>query len=301
MRLGSTADAPPEIDTDYIPPLLACEAWSYLQNQILGNIANAYGSKANILADQMNDRGVAFESGHREDLERIFQLHAFNVALGYLVNLPLVRGIHPLTAYLELCRAVGQIAIFLPERRMPQVPVYNHDDLGSCFHAIRKLLLLLVGRPPSQEYVKRPFVGARFVMKVALEPEWFTDQWTFYMGVESPLSMNEISNLLTLRLNTKLGSSELVEGIYSSGKGGVKARPEAAPPRVFPGSGWTYWKLDRTSEAWQAVERSQSLGIRFNERQVVGGIDGEDKVQIRTDQGQLVPLAFALFAIPQSR
>jgi len=114
LRLGSIAEAPPEIDPEYIPPLLACDAWSYLQERILGNISDQLGSLADQLARNTLDRGVAFESGHREDLERIFKLHALNSALGYLVNLPFVRGIHPLTAYMELCRIVGQISIFLP-------------------------------------------------------------------------------------------------------------------------------------------------------------------------------------------
>ncbi|WP_010585373.1 type VI secretion system baseplate subunit TssK [Schlesneria paludicola] len=299
LRLGSTAEAPPEIDPDYIPPLLACDAWTYLQERIIGNAADQLSSLADILARQMLDRGVAFESGHREDLERIFKLHSLNVALGYLQNLPAVRGIHPLTAYLEMCRTVGQISIFLPDRRMPNVPVYDHDDLGNCFRAIRKLLDL-DGGAPAQAYVKRPFVGAGLQMQVRLEREWLSPGWTFYMGVESKLSFNDVDKLLTDRLDLKLGSSDLVENIYRGGRGGVKARPEAAAPRDFPGTGWTYWKLDRGSEAWQAVERTLNLAIRFNERQVMGDIDGEQTVQIRTDQGSLVALSFALYAKPQS-
>ncbi len=298
LRLGSIAEAPPEVDPDYIPPILACDAWSYLQDRILGNAADQLGSLADQLARNMLDRGVAFESGHREDLERIFKLHAINVALGYLVNLPVVRGIHPLTAYMELCRIVGQISIFLPERRMQKVPVYDHDDLGGCFIAIRKMLDLDTEKQ-RRAYIKRPFVGAGLQMQVRLEREWLTPGWTFYMGVESKLSFNEIDKLLTDRLDLKLGSSDVVENIYRGGKGGVKARPEAAPPRDFPGTGWTYWKLDRGSEAWQAVEKTLNLGIRFNEKQVVGDIDGEQTIQIRTDQGQLVALSFALYAMPQ--
>ena len=168
LRLGSIAEAPPEVDPEYIPPLLACDAWAYLQDRILGNTADQLGSLADQLARNMLDRGVAFESGHREDLERIFKLHSLNMALGYLVNLPLVRGIHPLTAFLELCRVVGQISIFLPERRMPKVPVYDHDDLGGCFHAIRRLLDLDTEKQ-RRAYVKRPFVGAGLQMQVRLD------------------------------------------------------------------------------------------------------------------------------------
>ena len=298
LRLGSIAEAPPELDPEYIPPILACDAWMHLQERILGNITDQLGSLADQLARNMLDRGVAFESGHREDLERIFKLHSLNTALGYLVNLPFVRGIHPLEGYMELCRIVGLISIFLPERRMPKVPIYDHDDLGGCFYAVRRLLDIDQEKA-RRAYIKRPFIGAGLQMQVRLEREWLTPGWTFYMGVESKLAFNEIDKLLTDRLDLKVGSSDAVENIYRGGKGGVKARPEAAPPRDFPGAGWTYWKLDRGSEAWQSVEKTLNLGIRFNEKQVVGGIDGEQTIQVRTDQGQLAALSFALYALPQ--
>lgn len=299
LRLGAVAEAPPEIDPEYIPPILGCDAWPHLQDRILGNITDQLGSVADQLARNMLDRGVAFESGHREDLERIFKLHALNTALGYLVNLPLVRGVHPLTAYMELCRIVGMVSILLPERRMPKVPMYDHDDLGTCFYAVRRLLDVDPERQ-KRSYVKRPFVGAGLQLQVRLDREWLSPDWTFYMGVESKLSFNDIDRLLNDRLDLKVGSSDVVENIYRGGKGGVKLRPEAQPPRDFPGAGWTYWKMDRGSEAWQAVEKTLSIGIRFNEKQVVGGIDGEQTIQIRNEQNQLVALSFALYALPQT-
>jgi len=299
VRLGSVAEAPPEVDPDYIPPLLACDAWTHLQQRIIGSITDQFGSLADQLARNMLDRGVAFESGHREDLERIFKLHSLNTALGYLVNLPYARGVHPLWAYMELCRVVGLISIFLPARRMPRVPLYDHDDLAGCFYAVRRLLDL---DPEGQRrsYIKRPFTGAGLQMQVRLDREWLGSGWVFYMGVDSNLSFNEVDLLLKNRLDLKVGSSDVVENIYRSGKGGVALRPEAAPPRDFPGATWSYWKLDRGSEAWQAIEKSLNVAIRFNEKQVVGKIDGEQTIQIRTDQGQLVALSFALYAMPQS-
>lgn len=297
LRLGATAEAPPELDPEYIPPILACDAWSYLQDRIITNIYDQLGSTADQFARNMLDRGVAFESGHREDLERIMKLNALNVALGYLTNLPFVRGVHPLVAYLELCRIVGLVAIFRPERRMPEVPKYDHDDLGTCFAAVRRLLDVDPERQ-QRTYIKRPFVGAGLQMQVRLERDWLGPAWSFYIGVESRLPFNEIDNLLMRRLDLKVGSSEVVDNIYRAAKAGVKLRAEAAPPREFPGSGWSYWKVDRSSEAWELVEKTLNLGIRFNEKQVVGGIDGEEKVQIRTEDGSLVGLSFALYAMP---
>ena len=75
----------------------------------------------------------------------------FNEALAYLSNLAFVEGIHPLPAYLELCRLVGQLSIFHATRRPPDLPRYNHDDLGGCFHRIKHYLdeLIDIARSPT--------------------------------------------------------------------------------------------------------------------------------------------------------
>jgi type VI secretion system protein ImpJ len=296
LRLGTTAEAPPEIDPEYIPPILACDAWPILNHHILETIYDRVGSTADLLSRQMIDRGVAFESGHREDLERILKLHSLNHALGYLINLPFVRGVHPLPAYMELCRVVGLLAIFQPDRRMPEVPRYDHDDLGKCFYAIRRLLDL--GPDVRQRYIKRPFVGAGLQMQVRLEREWLEPTWSFYIGVESNLAFGEVDKLLMRRLDMKVGSSEEVDRIYNRGQAGVNLTPEPQVPRDLPATNWTYWKVDRGSEAWKQVEKTLNLGIRFNERQVEGEIDGQQYVRIKMEGGNLVGLSFALYAMP---
>jgi type VI secretion system protein ImpJ len=299
LRLGATAEAPPEIDNDYIPPVLACDAWPRLQ-ELITRIYDQLSGTAERLAAQMIDRGVAFESGHREDFERIMKLQALNTALGYLFHLPYVRGIHPFTAYAELCRVVGLLAIFHPKRRMPAVPRYDHDDLGTCFRAIQQALQITDQQRAG--YVKRPFVGAGLQMQVRLEREWLQPNWIFFIGVESKLSFTEVDRLLMQRLDMKVGSSEEVDTIYKFARAGVHLVPVTDPPRDFPQGRWTYWRVDRSSDPWQAVERTLNLGIRFNERQVEGKIDGEHRVQVHQAEGaELVGLAFALYAMPQAQ
>lgn len=296
LRRGTMAEAPPEIDPEYIPPVLACDAWPILKNEIVDAIVNQVGSRVESLKRAMFDRNVAFESGHREDLEIIFKLHALNSALGYLWNLPVVKGIHPLTAYMELCRVVGMLAIFWPERRMPEVPRYDHDDLGGCFYAVKRLLQETGAKGP--EVVKRLFTGAGLQMQVRMEREWLEPNWVFFIGVESKLSYNEVVNLLRGELNMKVGSSRQVDTTFLKGQSGVRLNPEPEPPRALPGRNWAYWKVDRTSHAWKDVEDTLSLGVRINDTQVEGRIDGAQEVLIKTNDGRPIKMTFALFATP---
>lgn len=294
---GDRAEAPPELDREYIPPVLACDAWPVLRDEIIDSLANLMSSRVERETRRMFDRKVAFESGHREDLEILFQLHSLNTAAGYLTNLRLVRGIHPVTAYMELCRVAGMLAIFRPDRRMPSLPLYDHDNLGTCFWTVKRWI---EGGDKPPEPIKCVFVGAGLQMRVKLEKEWLGPAWSFYVGVESNLPYLEVVKLMTGDLNMKVGSSRQVDLIFARAQAGVKPEPDPSAPRSLPGRNWTYFKVDRRAPAWKDVEDTLSLGIRINDRQIDGGIDGVHEIKLKMNDGRVIKFVFALFACPPS-
>ncbi|MEZ6130729.1 MAG: type VI secretion system baseplate subunit TssK [Planctomycetaceae bacterium] len=295
LQLGSTAEAPPQIDPDYIPPLLVKEAWPGLEG-FVRSVYDRLGATAEQFSRQMIDRGVAFASGHKEDLERILHLHAVNTALGSLAHFPFTPGLHPFVVYTELCRAVGSLAIFRKTRRIPELPHYDHDNIAPCFARLRQLLDIA----PEQEtdYVKEPFSCEGFQMTVRLKPDWLDATWAFYIGVESEVSSSRVAELLSEReLGIKIGSIEEVDKIYIRGRRGIRIAPVGDAPRAFPRKNWHYFRVDREG-AWESVERSLNLGIRFNELRVEQQINGENRIDVTDrESGNLVTLAFFLFAI----
>lgn len=298
LKLGATAEAPPQIDTDYIPPILTQEAWAPL-SAFIRSVYDRLGATAEQLARQMIDRGVAFASGHKEDLERILHLHAVNSALGGISWLPFSRGIHPFVLYTELCRAVGCLAIFRRERKIPELPVYDHDNLAPCFNVLRRLLD--VEMEADEKYVRIPFAAQGLQMSVRLKPDWLEPAWSFYIGVEASVKSSRVTELLSEKeLGMKAGSTEEVDNIYRFGRRGVRFMPVGDAPRAFPRANWHYFRVDR-DEAWSSVERSLNLGIRFNERMVERQVNGENRVEVvDREAGGLATLSFSLFAIRTS-
>ncbi len=295
MRLGSTAEAPPQIDEEYIPPLITQESWGPLV-ALIRSVADRLGATSDQLARQMVDRGVGFASGHKEDLERILHLHAVNASLGGIAWLPTARGLHPFVLYTALCQAVGHLAIFQPTRKIAELPVYDHDNLALCFNALRKMLEIKEGA--EEPYVRVPFSAQGLQMSVRLQAEWLAPAWSFYIGVEASLKSSIVTELLSEKqLGMKAGSSEEVDNIYRFGRRGVRFMPVGDAPRAFPRANWHYFRVDR-DEAWGSVERSLNLGIRFNERMVVKQVNGENRIDVTDKEtGGLASLGFSLFAI----
>jgi type VI secretion system protein ImpJ len=132
---SARAEALPELDRSYIPPLLACDAWAVLQREILQSIAERLTQKIDLLATQLVTRNVGIDSSGADGL-LIAQLRQLNEAQATLHVVAYTPGIHPLAAFLELCRIVGQLAFLGPTRRAAELPRYDHDDLGRCFWAL---------------------------------------------------------------------------------------------------------------------------------------------------------------------
>src|SRR5262245_44263886 len=167
------AETTPQLDPSYIPPLLNCDAWPPLQVDILRRIYDRIGAKIDLLSDQMRSRGISIGSQDVEDIVIASQLRALNEAYTVLGIIAFAEGIHPLQAYLELCRIVGQLSIFDPNRlRPPDLPRYDHDDLGYIFTQVKIYIDALLALFVEPEWKARPFRGFGKRLQVDLEPAW---------------------------------------------------------------------------------------------------------------------------------
>lgn len=302
IEKSERAEATPQLDTAYIPPILACDAWKPLAIGILQNVYDRVGRKLEKLAGQAVSRNMSLDSQTPGDALIFAQLRELNESYAMLTNLAFVEGVHPLAAYHELCRLVGQLSIFSLTRRPPPLPRYNHDDLAGCFSQVKNYLDDLLDIVPEPDYQERPFVGHGLRMQVAIERTWLDQSAQMYIGVQSPLEPDACADLMMRQLDMKVGSSDRVEMIYKMGDVGLRFSHVAAStmPQSLPRpQGLTYFQINRELQLneWQLAEKSLSLAIRFNEKLIVGNIDRQEVVHLRLDSE--LPFRFTLFVLPQ--
>lgn len=302
IQRAGEKESSPQIDLSYIPPLLAVDAWQYLALDIIRAIYDRICKKIDILSQQVINRGITLASQEPGDLDRLLMLSALNVAQGTLRVFTFANGVHPFTAYVELCRIAGALAVFSKERRLPEIPLYDHDELGRIFHYLRDLLATLLESIRDYEYEQRWFEGEGRGMRVVLESKWLEADWQWFVGVQrGPLPERECLNILAPgTLNWKLGSSRQVEEIFRYRKQALQLEPLAQAPRALPPSReWTYFEVTRGNEAWRDILETQTLAMRFAERHIANldTLAGSRKLSVTLGGKQHV-LQFALFAVP---
>ncbi|MGQ9575792.1 MAG: type VI secretion system baseplate subunit TssK [Thermoguttaceae bacterium] len=300
-RVGER-EAAPQLDTSYIPPLLAVDAWPPLGRDTVRAIYDMIGKKIEVLSEQVVNRGITLVSQEPGDLDRLLMLAQLNGAYATLHVLTFASGIHPLAAYTELVRIVGQLSIFSPQRRPPDIPAYDHDDLARIFSWVKQQIELLLQSIRDYEYEQRFFVGEGHGMRVSLESRWLGPDWQWYVGVlRGSLTPEQCIALLSPgALNWKLGSSRQVEALFKYGQIGLQLTPLAQAPRALPPSkDWVYYQVSRGNAAWKDVLETQTLAMRLQEKLIVNldTLQGDRKL-IVSHGGKQYPLQFALFAVP---
>lgn len=305
VQRSSEKEATPQLDTGYIPPVLAIEAWPPLGRDIVRAIYDVIGQKIEILAETVVNRNISLVSQEPGDLNRLMMLSELNAAYATLQVLTFASGVHPLVAYTELARIVGQLAIFGPQRRPPEIPHYDHDDLARIFNWVKQQIELMLEAIGGYEYEQRFFEGEGQGMRVTLENKWLGPDWTWYVGVlRGDLSEKDCLAMLSPgALNWKLGSSAQVESLFRYGQAGLQLKPATQAPRALPPSrDWIYYEVNKEGTAWNDVQKTQTLAMRLQEKliQNFDTLQGQRKLVVAVG-GKQAALEFALFAVPNPK
>lgn len=299
------ADGGPLLDVNYIPPLLTCDAWRVLAVDILQWLYHHLSSRMDNLANKVITRKITFETQNPGDNVLLGRLAVLNEASAVLNTIAFAEGIHPLTAYLELCRLAGQLAIFGADRRVAKLPAYDHDDLGTCFYRVKRHLDDL--DTDSAPYEERAFIGEALRIQVVMEPKWLEPAWEMFVGVQSPMPQADVIRLLTKpgQLDMKIGSGDRVDQIFERGLKGLEFTHAPQPPRVLPVmSGLTFFQVNRDAQKseWEQVQKSLTLAIRVNQSRLVlgdqGNIQGQRTLDLKPQGAQAATtIQFSLFLV----
>ncbi len=303
IKRASEGESSPQLDATFIPPLLSMDAWTGLSRDIVRKIYDIIGQKIEVLSQQIVNRGIGLDSRDPGDAERVLMLSQLNSAYAALSILAFVRGVHPKLAYVELCRIVGQLSIFSPERRVGELKPYDHDNLYEIFTDVRMRIEALINAVRDYEVQQRYFVGVGHGMQVTLDPRWFHSDWQWFIGVDKgELTQRECLELLSPgQLDLKLGSARQVEFLFKQRASGVALTPVDRPVRALPGrADWVFFEVPKQeTPAWRDVQETQTLAMRLKDS-LIGNLDrlqGQQTLVVAAF-GRKIALKFALFAVP---
>lgn len=297
LRRSQQAEAAPEIDETYIPPVLNVQCWKPLHEGVLASITAKLGAFIKSQAEYLRTHGGWSEANQPQIRMGIMQLQAINSSYPYLTQLTDAPRVHPFLLYTELCRLLGQLSLFRPDWQPPDLPRYDHDDLARIFRQIKIELepLCAAQRGGVQRY---PFTGVHEWMEVSLDPKWMRGH-SFYVGVRSDLPPELLEKLFSNKwLDWKLGSTRTILQIYRNAEAGLALKRVVGIHSTLPAlANVTYFELEPSGPYWEQVAETRTLALKVNEQYVRGEFLGQSTITVSDPRNQPRDLTLELFVV----
>lgn len=300
LRRSIQPGAVPELDRGFIPPVLSCNSFPALHQDILLAICSQIGSYIKTQALSLKTLGGWTQVGQPQVHRSMMFLSSVNSSYPYLLQLFQSSNLHPFRAYLELCRLVGQLAIFGPNWEPPSLPTYDHDDLHTVFSTVQAQIESIFSSDGTTSQILRfPFINRSSHLEVAIDSEWFGEGHEFFIGIQSELPPADLEKLFAEKhLDWKLGSSRSILQIYQNGESGIRIEPQNEQASLLPKlRGMNYFKIVSGGPYWQQLMTSPSLAVKVNDRFLRDGGPADKTITVVDENDTLNSLGLDLFVL----
>lgn len=246
----------PILSHHYIPPILTMEAWPPLFDYCK-DVYQQLFAKNRALVSQIAGRKIAFGSEGVGGPEVMLKLNITNRYAGHLRQWTSVPYLHPFDVYVELCRLAGDLAIFDDTRAVPDLPLYDHDDLGACYLELLRVLEKLINNILPTTFIRRRFEPVENRREVGLEDTWLAPEVEFYLGIETDMDDDKVDREVSF---LKMGSVADLPTLINRRLPGLMLRRVRRTPIGLPDRPNNhYYRISREGRFWDSMVETKVL------------------------------------------
>ncbi len=246
------------LDRGFIPSCLDARAAPNLMGflrEVEGLLAHRADALAGRLSDSGPSRGVA-------EIADFLLLISVNRALPQIRHLVSIENAHPAMLYLACIGLAGELSTFMTaEKRAPEFPLYQHDNLTATFQPVMRALRQYLSAVLEQTAIPIPIEPRKYGVSVAMiADKRLLTAATFVMAAKADVPAEAVRRHFPNQ--AKLGPVESIRQLVNSALPGVALRPLPVAPRQIPyHAGVVYFELDRDSPYWKQMTTSGGLAI----------------------------------------
>ena len=250
---------PVKLDRTFIPPVLQCDTSAEIK-AYFEEIKGLLKQRGEALSHRLSDSG---RSGSAEVADYLL-LQVINRVEPMILHLNQQPAVHPLTLYVELLQLAGELSTFTAtNKRPPDIPPYNHENLQQTFAGIFSALRQSLSMVLEQSAVSLDLVERKYGIHVApITDPTLTKTASFVIAVKADIP----TEMLRTRFPTqaKLAPVENIRELISTQLPGLRIRPLPVAPRQIPyHAGFTYFEIDSTGELWAAMQQSGGFAVHL--------------------------------------
>jgi type VI secretion system protein ImpJ len=247
------------LDPTFIPPLL--DVKSHLRvGSILKETAGSLNLRAEALAGRIRDSGRQGTS----EIADFLMLQMANRMEPWLLHLSKVKPLHPVDMYGELLQLTGELATFSSlQKRPPELPEYQHDDLESCIHPLTQILNQYLSTVSETSAVSLEMVERKYGIFVSpITDRSLIKKAIFVLAVKAQMKPDQIRSRFPSQ--AKIAPVEKIRDLVNAQLPGIGLQVLPVAPRQIPyHAGYTYFQLDTSSDFWPDLRKSSGFALHI--------------------------------------
>lgn len=246
------------LDRNFIPTVIDQRAAGPLAS-FLTELEGLLGHRCEALSGRMSDSGPAKGVAELSDFLLLITVNRYLPQIRHLTH---IENTHPCGLYELLLGLAGELSTFMtPEKRAPEFPLYQHDNLTETFQPLIRALRAYLSAVLEQNAIKLDLQPRKYGVSVAV----IADK-RLLSGTQMVLACKADTAAENVRRHiptqAKIGPVEDIRQLVNSALPGIGLRPLPVAPRQIPyHAGVVYFELDPNSDYWKKMRTSGGLAV----------------------------------------
>jgi type VI secretion system protein ImpJ len=249
-----------QVDPSYIPPLLDIHAHPALK-RILSNIVELLVSRSSQLSGSRRQKNQSLADFTASDVANFWLLYTINSHLPVLRHFLESSMVRPEMLFGELSDLAGALTAFSNKITPRDLPTYHHEQLGTCFWELDRLIRLMLETVVPSNFIALPLKFVRDTIYAgSIEKDAYFEGSRFYLAISADIKDSELIDRTPKLL--KACSATQIETLIRNALPGLRLQHVPTPPRSIPVKlRHQYFAIEQNGQVWESVQRARNLAV----------------------------------------
>ncbi|WP_087020903.1 type VI secretion system baseplate subunit TssK [Thaumasiovibrio subtropicus] len=247
------------LDATFVPPSISVSG-----NPVLAKYLKDVIAMLQLRADAIASR-MSQGKGNATSAADFMMLQVLNRYESTLKLLAQSEGVHPFDLCVQFYGLIGELSAFTAKnKRPPELPAYNHQELPQMFSAAFNVLNHCLSVVLEQTATRLPMEETQFGIRVSpIADKKMLASGQFVLAVKADIDTEEIRRRLPAQI--KIGPVEHIRDLVNNQLQGIGVSPLPVAPRQIPyHAGFQYFELDKTNDYWSRLSASGGIALHLS-------------------------------------
>jgi type VI secretion system protein ImpJ len=249
-----------QIDPTYIPPLIDIHAHPTLK-RILSNLVELLVARSAQLSGGRRQKNQSLADFTASDVANFWLLYTINSHLPVLRHFLESSHVQPELLFSELADLGGALTSFSSKIAPRDLPPYNHEQLGTCFGELDRLIRIMLETVIPSNFVSLPLKMVRdTIYATSIDKDAYFENSRFYLAIAADIRDADLIDRSQKLL--KACSATQLETLIRNALPGLRLTHVPTPPRSIPVKlRHQYFAVEQGGPVWESILRARNFAV----------------------------------------